>query len=209
MTKLEKLNETIRVASLGNGTSRLTEQPLSVGGFISPNNRHLLNNLGALSKNYFEIGSHIGSSLISTVYGNQLESAIACDNFSLFNNDDSKQYFLKNCDNNIPAKYKLLEKDCFTIQRDELPFIDLFFIDGDHGYQSQKDAITYFAPFLADGCIIVVDDASWEDVKNGTMDGIEESGLNIIFFTLLYSGIESDCSVMGFWNGLFVFMIKK
>ena len=210
MNKVVILKEIIDTALQGAGKSKLTEQPLSVGGFISPNNRHFLNNLGAISKHYFEIGSHIGSSLISTVYGNDnLLSATACDNFSLFNNDDSKKFFLQNCDTHIKGRYSLLEKDAFTVQRDELLPIDLFLVDGAHDYKSQLDAITYFAPFLADECIVVVDDFSWSEVNRGTMDGIRDAGLKIEYFMTLWSGKESDCGEQGFWNGYCVFLINN
>ena len=210
MNKVVILKEIIDTALQGAGKSKLTEQPLSVGGFISPNNRHFLNNLGAISKHYFEIGSHIGSSLISTVYGNDnLLSATACDNFSLFNNDDSKKFFLQNCDTHIKGRYSLLEKDAFTVQRDELLPIDLFLVDGAHDYKSQLDAITYFAPFLADECIVVVDDFSWSEVNRVTMDGIRDAGLKIEYFMTLWSGKESDCGEQGFWNGYCVFLINN
>lgn len=211
MSKVQLLKELIDKTLQGAGTSKLDDVALSVGGFISPNNRHFLNNLGAISKNYYEVGSHIGSSLVSAVYKNDnLQSAHACDNFSLFHgNNDTKTIFEQNCNSLIPRRYKLLNKDCWTVKEDELPKIDLYLFDGAHDYESQKNAITYYAPFLADECIIVVDDFSWYDVNKGTMDGIREAGLKVDYFGILWSGVESDCSDKGFWNGYGVFLICK
>lgn len=211
MTRLEQLRAIIDVALQAPGKSKLTEECFSVGGFTSPNIRHLLNNLAAISKNYFEVGSHVGASLVSAAYGNKLESATGCDNFSLFSTDEhnSRDEFYKNADRVIPGKYKLLEKDCWTIRTNELPPIDLYFFDGAHDYESQKKGVTYFAPFLTDEAIVAVDDFMWPEPNEGTMDGFFEAGLKIKWMCTLDSGMRSDCGDRGWWNGLGIFLIKK
>lgn len=213
MGKLEQLRNIIDTALQGAGKSKLTNSVIdSVGGFSSPNVRHLLNNLGAISKHYYEIGSHVGCSLISTVYGNNLESAIGCDNFSLFSSEehDSKKEFTTNCERWISGKYNLLQKDCFLVTKEDLPNpIDLFFSDGAHDFDSQKNAILYNARFLANEGIIVVDDFAWEEPNGGTMKGLKQSGLEIVYAATLDSGIRSDCSERGFWNGIGIFLVSK
>jgi hypothetical protein len=213
MSKLERLRHIIDAALQGAGKSKLTNEIIdSVGGYISPNNRHLLNNLGAISTHYYEIGSHVGSSLISTVYGNNnLESATGCDNFSLFNEShNAKNDFIDHCGRIIPNQWTLLEKDCFTVTKADLPNkIDLFFSDGAHDFESQRKAITYTEQFLADEAIIVVDDFSWPEPNGGTMKGLKESGLEIVYAATLDSGIRSDCSGRGFWNGIGIFLVRK
>ena len=72
MSKLEKLKEIINLASKGNLSSKLTGKEMSVGGFISPNNRHLLNHIGSISTHYLECGSHIGSSEEKTTFSYRL-----------------------------------------------------------------------------------------------------------------------------------------
>lgn len=190
-----------------NRQSKLTDEQFKVGGFTSPNIRHIMNNLGAISTNYFEVGSHIGCSLVMTVYGNDLKTATACDNFSEFQNDGrTKQQFLENCEANIPGKYTLIEKNCFKITKDEIPAdIDLYLYDGGHDYDSQKEGVTHFADKLAEEFILVVDDFAWEAPRKGTYDGIKEAGLEILWETFLYDGIESG----SFWNGLFIGLLKR
>ena len=213
MSKLQQLKAIIDEASMGNLKSKLIGAELTeVGGFISPNNRHFLNRLGSISTHYLECGSHIGSSLVSTVFGNDnLLSATACDNFSLFSEgQDVGKEFYKNADTFIKGKYKMLEQDYFSITKEQLPAPpDFYYFDGDHSYIHQYKAMTYFAPLLADQCIVVVDDFSWFDVNKGTMDGIRDSGLKVEYFMTLWSGVESDCSEKGFWNGYGVFLINK
>lgn len=213
MNKLEQLKQIIDTALQGAGKSKLTNEVIdSVGGYISPNNRHLLNNLGAISTHYYEIGSHVGSSLISTVYGNtNLESATGCDNFSLFDEShNAKNDFINHCSKFIPNQWDLLEKDCFTVTKEDLAYpIDLFFSDGAHDYESQRKAITYTAKFFSDEAIVIVDDFSWPEPNAGTMKGLKQIPFDIIYAATLDSGVRSDCSARGFWNGIGIFLIRK
>jgi hypothetical protein len=210
--KLKELKEIIDMASKGSLTSKLTENEMSVGGFISPNNRHLLNHIGSISTHYLECGSHIGSSLVSVVFGNEnLLSATACDNFSLFSEgQDVGKEFYSNCDKHIKGRYKMLETDYFSLSAKEVKNKpDFYYFDGDHSYEHQYKAITYFTPLLADECIVVIDDFSWHDVNKGTMDGIKDSGAKVEYFMTLWSGVGSDCGKNGFWNGYGIFLLKK
>jgi len=211
--RLSELKTIIEQSLRGDfSLSKLNDEAMSPGGFISPNNRHFLNRLGSISTHYLECGSHIGSSLVSVVYGNEnIKTAIAVDNFSLFSEgQDPGKDFYSNCNALIPGRYKMLERDYFSLTENDLPNKpDFYYFDGAHDYESQYKAITHFAPLLADECIIVVDDFSWFEVNKGTMDGIRDSGIKIEYFMTLYSGIESDCGQNGFWNGYCVMYVKK
>lgn len=210
--KLEQLKQIIDAALQAPGKSKLTEAQFDVGGFISPNVRHFYNNVASIATHYFELGSHIGSSLVSAVYGNDnLKSATACDNFSLFSEgQDARAEFYKNADRHIKGKYKMLEKDGFKLTKKDLPNpIDLYLKDGDHSYESEYLGVTTIAPFLADESIMLVDDFSWPSVNQGTWDGIRDAKLNVVYAMVLWSGRESDCGDHGFWNGVGIIYLKK
>ncbi len=212
MSKLKDLKDLIDISLQRPGRSKLTDAQFDVGGFISPNIRHFLNNLGSMSEHYWECGSHCGSSLVSAVYGNHnLKSAVGVDNFCLFSEgQDVRKTFHDNCDRHIKGKYKLLETDYFGITEKDLSApIDLYLFDGEHSYEHQYKGITHYAPLLADEAIVIVDDFNWLPVNKGTMDGIRDSGLKVEYFMPLYSGFESDCSDRGWWNGIACFLIKK
>lgn len=210
--KLEQLKEIINTALQSPGKSKLTEAQFDVGGFISPNVRHLYNNLGSISTHYLECGTHAGSSLVSTVYGNDnLKSATGVDDFSLFSeNQDISKVFYDNADRHIKGRYTMLEMDYFKTTKKEIPNkIDLYLFDGDHSYEHQYKGITHYAQFLADECIILIDDIAWTNPNAATFKGLADSGLTIQYYITLWSGKESDCSDRGFWNGIGVALVSK
>lgn len=191
--------------------SKLAEGPMSVGGFTSTRIRHLLNNLGAISTSYFEVGSHIGSTYISAVYENELQLCggyLACDSFCEFNNDGkTKKKFIDNCDKYL-MRHELMDIDCWSLTKlHERPTTDLYLYDGAHDYESQKKAVTHFAPMMADEFIMVVDDGSWESVRRGTYDGVQAANLKIAYEQSLWNGVDSDSD--WWWNGIMVLLLRK
>lgn len=191
--------------------SKLDAAAFSVGAFTSTKIRHLLNNLGSISTGYFEVGSHIGGTYISTCYKNELQLAggyFACDSFCEFNNDGrTKQLFIENCEKHL-SHYSLMEVDCWSIKKlHEVPTIDLYLYDGGHDYESQKKAVTHFAPMMSDEFIMLIDDASWSSVHDGTYAGLKEAGVDIMYDQLLWNGKSGDNN--WWWNGLLVLLLKK
>lgn len=202
MTKIEQIQSAIAQAE--DCVSQLTYREFEVGGFTSPKIRHLLNNLGALSTEYLEIGVHRGSTLVATCHGNTLKRFTGVDNFSEFDDGTVKKELEDNVLNRISGPGSLFFEDCF---RSDLPgrmggFYDMYLYDGAHDYASQKQAISHFLPVLADEFILCVDDTDWSDVINGTNDGIYEAGLKIVWDKLL-EGKD------GWHNGFYVALIKK
>ncbi len=214
MSKLKQLQEIIDAALQGAGKSKLTEDVIgSIGGFTSPNIRHLMNNLGAISTHYIDCGSHIGATLVSTVYGNNnLKSATAIDNWSLFSSKehDSRKDFFSHCERLIPGQYKAVEKDCYTVTKEDLPNLaDMYLYDAGHSADETATGIIYFKQFMADEFILCVDDFWWPPVQEGTWRGIKEAGLNVIWATTLDNGVRSSCSGNGWWNGFACMLISK
>jgi hypothetical protein len=199
------------IENANNHISQLDDGPLSVGGFTSIKIRHLLNNLGFLATAYFEVGSHIGSTYISTCYKNELGlvgGAFACDSFCEFNNNGrTKDQFIENCERYL-GRHQLWEKNCWDIQKiHDIPTVDLYLYDGGHDYESQKKAVTHFAPMMYEEFVMLVDDASWDSVKIGTDDGIKDAGLEVLYDNLLWNGKESDSNE--WWNGFRVLLLKR
>ncbi len=207
-----------------NNESKLTDRILTMEGMSGLKTRHLYNNICDLDgSNYLEVGTWKGSSFISAIHKNKINS-LAVDNWSEFynyslhgdaNNVGSKFIFLKNmeeiCDND---NYKILEKSCFEVEKKDLPFdsVDIYLYDGAHDYESHKKAITHFSNFLSKYSIIIIDDwrpdGNWEKVQRGTYDGFSESGLIIHYKNERITQQENN-GPTEYWNGVGVFICEK
>lgn len=196
------IQESIKKAELGQ--SKLTNKAFEAPGFTSPKVRHLLNNLGELPEtHYLEIGVHKGATFVATNFRNELLSSVAVDNWSEFaESGEAKNEFLKYTSNLLrPDSYKILEKDCFTLTNDDLPNkINFYLYDGCHSYEAQMKALTYFYPLLDDTFIFLVDDWNWPDPKTGTRQAMHDLNLKVLF--------EQELDE-GWWNGLYVSLLKK
>ena len=205
----------ISIENSNNNISKLKSDILSIDGMSGNKTRHLYNNICSLDgANYLEIGTWKGSSFISALYGNNI-SAIAIDNWSEFNGP--KDLFILNVNKFCPErKFKFIEKDCFKITDNEIKSvyesIDIFLYDGAHDYESQRKAITYYKHFFSKYVIIIIDDfrsdtPAWANVKKGTYDGIEESGLIIHHRVEIITHQESS-GRSEYWNGFGLFVCE-
>lgn len=216
-TNLEQLinHVELSVRNANNGLSKLTPEILSLDGMSGSKTRHLYNNLCSLIDcNYLEIGTWKGVSFVSAIYGNQLNS-IVIDNWAEFNGP--KDIFISNVNKYCPnAKINLIEKDCFQVSEDEIKSIydtiDIFLYDGAHDYESQKKAITHYKRLFSKYVIIIIDDFrsdthGWANVKKGTYDGIEESGL-IIHHNIEIITHQESSGPLEYWNGFGLFVCE-
>lgn len=183
--------------------SKLTPEYIStLNGLSSPKIWHLLNILCSESDTYLEIGTYMGSSLMAALYQNSHVNAVAVDNFCL--KPKTRGHFLHNTKD---LKFTFFEQDCFSIDPGKLPKFSLYFFDGEHSYESQKKAITHFLPAMKDEFIYIVDDWNNEPVRNGTLDAIDECGLDILELEERRNRLMKD--VAGWWCGIAAFKLKK
>lgn len=173
-----------------------------LNGLSSPKVWHTLNNLCAQSDTYLEIGTYMGSSLLAALYGNDAK-AYACDNFCM--KPHLRGHFFRNVRH---LNYTFIEKDCFDIQSTEIQKkIGLYFFDGRHEYEDQYKAVTHFLPMMKKEFVYVCDDWSNGPVKNGTMDAIKDSKLEIVQQEIRGDGKWKDKD--GWWCGFMVAKLRK
>jgi len=151
----------------------------NVNGRICHHNVKVLNTIASLLdiKTYLEIGVHNGTSMSYVV--SQDKRPIKCYGVDLFKHT-VRQYKRDKLDirstlQNIQAsnvsnsKIVLVTGDSTkkeTINKFRNKEIDLFFIDGDHGYEGVKQDFENYIPFVKKDGIIVFDDyhSSWPGV---------------------------------------------
>lgn len=199
--------------------SYLPKSILELDGMSSPKCRHLLNNLGmhtlfnhSEELNYLEIGLFKGSTFVSAAYDKLDMNFFGIENYSEFN-DEQHYTNGKTVEQTFEENLLLLDKrptvfkeDCFKIDLNKLPKIDIYFYDGNHSHAAQELAYTYFNPVLSDVFITIVDD--WEckvgGPKNGTFAAFKKLGYKVRYYEELPVG-EKD----GYWGGQFIAVIEK
>lgn len=210
MSKVEFIELAIEKAT--RRESSLTPLAMAVPALSSLNIRHLMNNLGAISTTYIECGTHKGGLFCSTIAANpNLRYAAAVDSWESDENSDDKaeQQFDDNATMLKPLDTRIikLKAKCFEHSLLELPGnYDMFLYDAGHSYEDQKNALLFYGPKMLDEFIFCVDDYDWEEVKQGTADGIRDGGYEVIF-EKSFQGNDHDND--GWWNGFAVFLLKK
>lgn len=202
MNKIQLIEEAIDLAK--QERSQLTQEILELPSFSSAKIKHLLNNLGSISRVYGEVGLHKGGMAVAANYENSMTSW-GCDNWSLFQEGGrSRHLFYINMGKYL-IDFVVFEQDCFSIDLSKLPITDFYIFDGAHDIESQAKGLTYFYPILADEFIFICDDYSWHDPKAGTELAIKELNLKVMFHQFLWDGKEN-----GEWhNGIGLFYFKK
>jgi hypothetical protein len=191
-------------------------------GFSGYNFRHLMNNLCSLpGANYLEIGVFRGSTLVSSLYGNEgtIGQVHAVDNFSEFNDGLSPKVSIVNALNrflpNTKNRIRFHETDCFDWDFSTLPKIDIYFYDGEHSFESQKKAFTHFESVFADTFIAIVDDWEQRQVREGTKAAFAEIGYDVISARAVIPGTRPDNAnrvnnpTVDWWCGTYVAVLKK
>jgi len=218
------------------GLSKLSEEIYFLNGMSSPKVRRLLNNLGRCHERYCEVGSWRGSTIISATFKNDLDLAVAIDDFSQF---EKKEIFcvnpLINLLSNEEQKRFLYEstpreelQEKLSIFAPHVEFIegdyrseevqakvkdykfDLYLFDGDHTYQAQYDGVVKMYDKMDDVFTLCVDDwgnSESGEVRLGTYDALYDLKAKIHYEWAGKSNGNGD--IENYWNGFYVAVIEK
>ena len=164
---------------------------------------------------YLEVGTYLGKSLIAAMKGNPERQVFACDNFSEFGANNTRESLLGNL-----KAYQLDDRATFynadfltVLNRKQIPLpVGLYFYDGAHDHSSQYNAIKDVEPLLADEALVIVDDwrfapDSQSYAKVATEKAISES---VNTWQMLYdlpARYNGDLAM--WWNGVAVYSFKR
>jgi methyltransferase family protein len=214
--KIEAIRDCIERAK--NHQSKMDQVAWSVPALSSIKLRHLMNNLGSLSTRYMEHGTHRGGIFCSVLRNNpNIEIAYWGDCFASdkVTGENIQQEFIQNAIKCIEGTDTVLlgeVADTFDLPSNFADEVDLYCFDADHGYEAQRKAMTHFLPSMANEFIVCVDDWQYGDVKRGTIDGIADSGCEILFQEELLNPepyTEDEHLNDLYWRGFFVALLKK
>lgn len=199
-------------------------------GYFEVNNRKI---------NYMEIGLYYGASLVSGISKNFdcFNKIVANDFFEWHDNSidkfiksffkalnkiEGKQYSFENdgflYKLNEDLDLNLVKGDCWEKKDDILNIwgedkVDIYYYDGDHSHQAQKDAIVKFLPCYAEEFIYMADDYTNKDVQNGTKEGIEyliKNGYELLYEINTMDRWEGHIhSKDGWGDGWYISYLKK
>lgn len=197
--------------------SKLSDEARSVPFLGSLKIRALLNNLGELATHVGEIGSHKSGSLCSTIFGNDnIQSITAIDSWESDATSEDKAYpqFMANTNQFKPAGAELnvIVGDCFAVDLQQIKHpIDLYSFDASHSRRDQRDALIYYKPVLAPEFIYCCDDWTYQEVKAGTLEGIEQGGYEVLFSQELLNTTQGEDLHLNleWWRGYGVFLLRK
>jgi hypothetical protein len=160
---------------------------------------------------YLEVGTFQGKHLVAALNRNPKVNAVACDNFSEFNDSGVNRATLEG---NL-ARYGLQDRVQFfdmdfralmaSWSERKLPRVGGYFYDGAHDKASQYDGIKHVEPLLADRALVIVDD--WRLAKDsgsyaeaGTLQAISESYNDWKILYVLPARRNGDLDQ--WWNGV-------
>jgi len=214
--KIEAIKEAIEKAN--NFQSNLRQEAFEVPFLGSLKIRALLNNLGGVATHIADIGCHKSGSLCSMLYGNNnIKSATAIDSWESDATNEDKAYpvFLQYTNRFKPSTTELnvIVSDCWEVDLTMVANkIDLYSYDAGHSRSDQRDALIYYKDILADEFVYLCDDWQYQEVKEGTIEGIMQGGYQILFQQELLNpeGYTEDQHLnMHWWRGYAVFLLRK
>lgn len=198
-----------------HGHNKLDNDIMNMDGMSGVLTRVFYNNLLDMDDaRYLEIGTWKGSSLCSAMCNNKAK--VTCiDNWAQFGGPRDEFFVNFN-------KYKgdndahVIESDSFADDiLSKLPFkYNIYMYDGDHTSESHCKALTHFIDAMDDTFIFVVDDWNWSCVREGTMKGIKDCNLKILFqneirLTHDDSHTPTLLARLTWHNGIAYFVLKK
>jgi hypothetical protein len=201
------------IADAVAGKSNLTPELLAIRGFSTPTLRHLYNNLCNIKGTYLEIGLFCGASFCASFNEGCVSIGVEDHSQDFSAGFEQVKQELKENFEKFKGRARATEiiyGDCFGIGKWQLPNnIDIYFFDGFHSEETQRNALPHFFDKMADRFIWIVDDINWSYVKSGTDLAINDlkDKMEIEQSWVLRGQYENNDPI---WhNGIVIFLINK
>jgi hypothetical protein len=218
---IEKIKKAIEysIEQANSGDTKLPEEILNMDGMSSKKIRIFLNTLlseyPSNSIGYLEVGLWKGSTFISALYKNtNIARADGIDNFSEFVIEDVKSKLhqnLRKFNNELCKDNYIHDKDFNDEEVTQSLYrkgkYDIYFYDGGHSVDAQKNAFIRMDKVLNETFVAIVDDWNMPSAKEGTMQSFAELGYNILHSWELESDYNGD--YQKWWNGFYIAIIRK
>ncbi len=150
---------------------------------------------------YLNIGVWNGFTLLAGMAENPDKTCIGVDNFSHKNSPRSA--FLNRFERSRSPSHTFREGDFreYLTQQHNEP-LGVYLFDGPHTYEDQLDGLMLAEPYFAKGCIVLVDDTNWPQVREANLDFIKHSQFE---YRMLLDIQTPRTGHPTYWNGLMLF----
>jgi methyltransferase family protein len=186
-----------------------------VDGFSGRKHRLFLNNLIAAMEQprYLEIGIFRGATFCAAVSNNKLR-ATGVDNWSEFGGSANEFYANLAIFKGPDASVNIIEQDFRAVNYAALGPFNLGFYDGPHTARDQYDGARIVIEAMDANSVLLVDDWNWEQVRDGTMSAIYDTGAHIDFAIDVRTSFDNSVPAHAYggsdWNnGLFAAVIAR
>jgi hypothetical protein len=149
---------------------------------------------------YVNVGVWHGFTFLAGCAGNDDVTCVGVDDFSEFGGPRTQ--FLKQFEKRRAPSHHFVEGDYrdYFAERHEGP-IGVYLYDGGHAYADQLRGLQVAEPFLADDCVIVVDDTNLPEPRQATIDFMATSDRS---WELVFDVRTRHTMHPTFWNGVMV-----
>ena len=156
---------------------------------------------------YLNVGFWHGYSLFAGMLGNADKQCVGIDNFSEFteppfaSSAGPQLLFLEEFAKRASSQHRFFIDDYRTYFTQHRGAIGLYFYDGNHEYEYQREALELAHPHIVPGGIIIVDDTNWEPPRSATQDFMASKGGA---YGCLFDQKTAHNSHPTYWNGMMV-----
>jgi hypothetical protein len=207
--KLELLNRSIHEANIRKFWP-VRRKLRFIDGMSGQSYRYVLNRMLSVDKNYLEIGTWRGSTACSALDGNQI-SAWLIDDWSEFGGPAGDA--LKNVSEfvGLESRLNVISNDFKKVDYSALidGEVDTYLFDGPHSREDHINGVKVINQLRFDTLVFIVDDWCWEDVREGTLAGLEEVHATVVFKVEILPKSKKRFQFSRWHNGYCFFILDR
>lgn len=154
-------------------------------------------------QSYVNVGVWNGFSFLAGLVNNPHKICFGVDNFSEF--QGPREAFMYRFNRHKGPAHRFFDMDYQTyfLHIHKSP-IGCYFFDGPHDYANQLLGLQHAEPYMAEGCIILVDDTNWPEPRQATIDFMTKRPGH---YKLVLDVTTACNGHPTYWNGLMI--LKK
>jgi len=150
---------------------------------------------------YLNIGVGHGFALFAGMAGNSHKKCIGVDD--LARDESPRTDFLRRFLRVRNENHRFWEGDFRDYLADEHDgMLGLYVFDGTRSYDEQREGLELAEPFFGNGCLVLIDDTNWPEIRDANLDFIKHSRYE---YRMVLDVQTPRAGHPTFWNGLMVF----